>query len=52
MNGIDVNMYLLLDTLRLLVEALGYAACLIICFAIGLYIGKIVRERVDRSDDK
>ena len=52
MNGIDMDTYLLCDTLRTLSEALGYIAGLIFCFTIGFFIGSIVREYVDQSDDK
>ena len=52
MTLIDIDMYLLYDTLRILVEALGYTAGLIFCFTIGFFIGNIVREYVDQSDDK
>ena len=52
MNIIDIDMYLLFDTLRILVEALCYTAGLIVCFAAGFYIGNVVREYVDRSNDK
>lgn len=52
MNWIDMDTYLLLDTLRILVEALGYTVGLTICFVAGFYIGTIVREYVDQSDDK
>lgn len=52
MIEIDIDTYLLLDTLRILVEALGYTAGLTICFVAGFYIGNTVREYVDRSDDK
>lgn len=52
MIGIDIDTYLLLDTLRVLVEAFGYAVGLTICFVAGFYIGNTVREYVDQSDNK
>ena len=52
MNIIDIDMYLLYDTICVLFKALGYTAGLIFCFTIGFYIGSIVREYVDQSDDK
>lgn len=52
MNIIDIDMYLLFDTICVLFKALGYTAGLIFCFTIGFYIGNVVREYVDRSNDK
>lgn len=52
MNIIDIDMYLLYDTICVLFKALGYTAGLILCFTIGFYIGNTVREYVDQSDDK
>ena len=52
MNMIDIDMYLLYDTICVLFKALGYTAGLIFCFTIGFFIGNTVREYVDQSDDK
>lgn len=52
MNIIDIDMYLLYDTICVLFKALGYTVGLTICFVAGFYIGTIAREYVDQSDDK